>query len=317
MLQMTERVDIPLADLEAAGRADLARNQAALRQACAEFAPGATLSACVARVESHKPEGGVVNAARAQLILLRQFVIDKDIVTVPGPEQAQVEEAPPFARQNFAYIDPPGPYDKDLPAVYYIAPPDPSWPKAEQDAYVPGRASLLFTSAHEVWPGHFLQFMWANRVPSKLASLFVGYAFAEGWAHYGEELMWEKGLGGDPETHIGQLLNALLRDARLLSSIGIHTHGMTVAQSEALFRTEALQDAGTARQQAARATYDPGYLNYTLGKLMIRKLRTDYCATRGGETCWKDFHDHFLNFGGPPIPLVRHAMLPGDKGPLL
>ena len=318
MLHMTERVDVPLADLEAAGRADLDRNLAALKDACAKFAPGATLGTCTERVNMHKPTGGAVAGARAQLAGLKQFIIDKDIVTIPGPEEAQVHESPPFNRQNGAYIDTPGPYEKNLPSVYYISPPDPAWSKAEQLAYIPGKADLLFTSAHEVWPGHFLQFMWANRVQSKLASLFVGYAYAEGWAHYGEELMWEKGLGdGDPETHIGQLSNALLRDVRFLSSIGMHTEGMTVADSERMFREQAYQSVGTARQQAARGTYDPGYLNYTLGKLMIRKLRTDYCASRGGEACWKSFHDKFLSFGGPPIPLVRTAMLPGDTRPVL
>jgi uncharacterized protein (DUF885 family) len=316
MLKMTERVDLPLADLEAAGRADLARNLAARAAACAQFAPGATIEHCIARAEAHKPSGGAVEGARSQLAGLKKFILDKDIVTIPGTEEAQVHEAPPFNRQNFAYIDTPGPYEKQLPSVYYISPPDPAWTKSEQAAYVPGRAHLLFTSAHEVWPGHFLQFMWANRVPSKLASLFVGYAYAEGWAHYGEELMWEKGLGGDPETHLGQLSNALLRDVRFLSAIGLHTKGMSVAESEKMFRELAYSSVGTARQQAARGTYDPGYLNYTLGKLMIRKLRADYCASRG-EECWKAFHDKFLSYGGPPIPLVRRAMLPGDFGPVL
>ncbi|HXQ31341.1 MAG TPA: DUF885 domain-containing protein [Steroidobacteraceae bacterium] len=317
MLRMTERVELPLADLDAAGRADLDRNIAALNEACGRFAPRASLAQCVARVRAHKPEGGPVAAARTLLPGLRQFILDKDIASIPGPEQAKVEESPPYNRQNFAYIDTPGPYEKSLPSVYYIAPPDPSWSKAEQAAYVPGRAMLLFTSAHEVWPGHFLQFMWANRARSRLASLFVGYAYAEGWAHYGEELMWEKGLGGDPETHIGQLSEALLRDVRFVSAIGLHTKGMTISESEKLFRDSAFQDPGTARQQAARGTYDPGYLNYTLGKLMIRKLRTDYCASRGAEACWKSFHDRFLSYGGPPIPLVRRAMLPGDNGPVL
>ena len=143
----------------------------------------------------------------------------------------------------------------------------------------PGVADLLFTSVHEVWPGHFLQFQHAVRNPSKVAGMWVGYAYAEGWAHYAEEMMWEIGLGnGDPEMRIGQLTNALLRNVRYLSAIGLHTQGMTVAQSEKMFRDSAFADAGTARQQAARGTYDPAYLNYTLGKLMIRKLRTDWMA---------------------------------------
>jgi uncharacterized protein (DUF885 family) len=317
MLKMTEGVDIPVAALEAACRADLERNTAALREACAKLAPGATLNACVDRVAARKTKGGPLPGAREQLVELRKFVAGHDIVTIPGTEEAQVAEAPAFNRQNFAYIEIPGPYEPNLPSVYYIAPPDASWPQAEQEAYLPGESDLLFTSVHEVWPGHFLQFLHANRVKSKIGRVFVGYAFAEGWAHYAEEMMWEKGLRGDAETHIGQLTNALLRDVRMLSSIGLHTQGMTVEQSETMFRELAFQDAGNARQQAARGTYDPAYLNYTLGKLMIRKLRADWTASRGGEKAWKAFHDAFLSFGGPPIPLVRRSMLPGDTRPVL
>lgn len=310
MLSMTERVDTPLAELEAVGRADLERNTRALRAACAQFAPGASLQTCTERVAADKPAEGPVAAARAQLVDLRRFLIEHDVVTIPGTEEALVAESPPFNRQNGAYMDWPGPYEKNMPSIYYIAPPDPAWSPAEQAAYVPGRTVLLFTSVHEVWPGHFLQFLCANRSASVVGQLFGGYAFVEGWAHYSEELMWEKGLGaGDPATHIGQLTEALTRNVRYLSSIGIHTQGMTIEQSEAMFREQAYQDVGTARQQAARATYDPAYLSYTLGKLMIRKLRADWTASRGGEGAWKDFHDQFLAFGGPPIPMVREAML--------
>ena len=144
--------------------------------------------------------------------------------------------------------------------------------------------------------------------------------------------MVEEGLGkGEPEKHIGQLMDALLRDVRMLSAIGMHTEGMTVAQSEKMFREKGFQDPGNARQQAARGTYDPAYLNYTLGKLMIRKLRADWIAktqtggaAAGGtgaagaddQSHWHDFHDEFLSYGGPPIPLLRKQMV-GDSGPLL
>jgi len=210
----------------------------------------------MAKMSAHKPAGNTVEAARAQLAGLRQYILDKDLVSIPGTEQANVMESPPYQRWNFAYIDIPGPYEKNLPSVYYVAPPDPKWTKAERDAYIPGAADLEFTSVHEVWPGHFLNFLHANRSPDLFGRVFVGYAFAEGWAHYAEEMMWEAGLGnGDAETHIGQISNALLRDARFLSSIGLHTRGMTLAQSEALFRDQALQDAATSRQQAARGAF--------------------------------------------------------------
>jgi hypothetical protein len=317
MLKATERVDVPLSELAEIGRRDLDRNLAALKEACATFAPGASITECVAKAQAHKPTGGAVELARKQLGDLKAFILEKKVVTIPGPEEAKVAEAPAYRRWNFAYINIPGPYEKGLPSVYYIAPPDPSWSQNEKDAYVPGVGSLLFTSAHEVWPGHFLQYLHANRSPSKLGQLFVGYAFAEGWAHYTEEMMWDSGLGNnEPEMHIGQLLEALLRNVRFVSAIEMHTGKMTVEESEKMFLEEGYQDAANARQQAARGTFDPAYLNYTMGKLMIRKLREDWTASRGGKQAWQAFHDEFLKYGGPPIPLVRKAMLPGDKGPL-
>jgi uncharacterized protein (DUF885 family) len=312
MLAATEQVTVPLDRLEAVGRADMERNLEALREACGKFAPGADLHACVEKVHGRKAADGPVAEARRQLPQLRAFVVQHDLVSIPSQEQALVEQAPPYNAQNFAYIVTPGPYEKNLPAVYYIAPPDPSWSREEQQKYIPGIDDLLFTSAHEVWPGHFLQFLHSNASKSRIGQLFVGYAYAEGWAHYTEEMMWDAGLDADrPEAHIGQIVQALKRNARYLSAIGLHTRGMTVAESETLFLDGAFLDPGNARQQALRGTYDPAYLNYTLGKLMIMKLRGDWVATRGDRKAWKAFHDQFLSYGGPPLPMVRELML-GD-----
>ena len=322
MLKATERVDVPLDTLLAAGRADLERNTQALRDACAQYLPGGALPACVAKMQADKPQGGAVEGARRQLIELRSFVVAKGIVSVPNEEQPQVVEAPPYNRANFAYINVPGPYEQRPVYSYNIAPPDAAWSAKERAEYIPGKGRLLYTSVHEVWPGHFLQFQHSNRNPSKVAALWVGYAYAEGWAHYCEEMMWDEGLGdGDPGQHIGQITDALLRDVRYLSALGLHTQGMTVEQSDRMFLEQAHVDAGNARQQAARGTYDPEYLKYTLGKLMIRKLRNDWVAQHAGagadpKQYWREFHDKFLSYGGPPIPLVRKAML-GEEGGLL
>jgi hypothetical protein len=339
MVKDTEQVDVPLEQIEAAGRADLQRNTDMLKSECATYLPKGSLAACVAKMDAKKPPEGTLEAARRQLTMLRDFVQKNNVVSIPGDQQALVAEAPPYNRENAAFIQVPGPYEKGVTATYNIAPPNPKWTKAEQAEYIPSEATLLFTSVHEVWPGHFLQFLHSNSNPDKLEALWVGYAFAEGWAHYAEEMMWEEGLGkGDPEAHIGQLRDALLRDVRLLSSIGLQTAGMTVAESEKMFREQAFQDPGNARQQAARGTYDPAYLNYTLGKLMIRKLRSDWIAkmrASGGAAApgggapgaaaapagddhalWHDFHDKFLSYGGPPIPLLRKDMM-GATGDLL
>jgi len=317
LLRETERVDIPLEELELVGRKDLERNLAALAEACAVYAPKATLAACVDRMRANKPKGGTIDGARTQLAELRQFVLDRRIVTIPNQEQALVAESPPYNRGNFAYISIPGPYENPAVKVtYYVAPPDAKWSAAERNAYLPGKAYLLFVSAHEVWPGHYLQSQFANGNPSRVAALWWDYAFGEGWAHYAEEMMYDAGLGdGKPEMRIGMLTNALLRDVRFISAICLHSGCMSLEESEKMFREQAFADAGNARQQALRGTYDPGYLAYTLGKLMIRKLRADWQAANP-DASPQQFHDRFLSFGVPPIPMVREQMV-GKDGAVL
>ncbi len=313
MLRDSEGVDISLADLKAAGQLDLDRNANALNEACAQFAPGASTKDCVMKVQNRKSPEGPVGGAQRQLPGLRKFLEDNRLVTIPGTEDALVDEAPPHRRFNLAYIDIPGPFESGLPSVYYIAPPDPEWSEEDRLAYVPGETSLLAVSIHEVWPGHFLQYLHSNRTENNIGRHFGTYTFGEGWAHYTEQMMLDAGLGeGDPEVKIGQLLQALWRNVRYMSAIGLHTEGMSVEESKAMFEEQAFLDPGNAMQQANRGTYDPGYLNYTLGKLMINKLRSDWTAGRGGQEAWGAYHDQFLSYGSPPIPLIRQQMLGDD-----
>ena len=313
MLAATEDVSIPLDRLEAVGRADLKRNQDELTAACASFAPGATIMQCTQKAGRAQDAGRPRSRRRARCC--RGLRARSSPATTssrsPAPNRRWWRRRRRTTGRTRAYIDPPGPFDKGVPSVYYIAPPDPAWTKAVQDAFVPGYATLLFTTVHEVMPGHFVQFLHANRSPSVFGRLFVGYAYAEGWAHYTEQMMYDAGLDEHAaETHVGPAGGrAAARDCRFLSAIGLHARGMTLDQSRRMFVDQCYQDEGTARQQAARGTYDPAYLSYTMGKLMILKLRDDWTATRGGRAGWKAFHDGFLSFGGPPIPLVRQAMM--------
>ncbi len=313
MLRSGQGVDVTLAELKEAGQKNLDDNLAMLYETCAEFAPGESTEACIAKVGANKPAEGAVGGARRQLPMIKKFVVDNNIASIPGTEDALVDEAPPHRRFNFAYINIPGPFETGMPSTYYIAPPDPTWSEEDQMAYIPGETDLLATSVHEVWPGHFLQFLHSNRTENNVGQHFGTYTFSEGWAHYTEQMMVDAGLGdGDPEVRIGQLLNALLRNVRYMSAIGLHTEGMTVEESQKMFEEMAFQDFGNASQQAYRGTYDPGYLNYTLGKLMINKLRDDWTDGRGGREAWGKFHDQFLSYGVPPIPLIREQMLGED-----
>ncbi|HET7400224.1 MAG TPA: DUF885 domain-containing protein [Usitatibacter sp.] len=310
MLHDTEGVDIPLPVLWEMGERDVERNIATLKDACARVIPGVPIRGCLERIQGRKPQEGPVRAATAQLGELRKFIEQNHVVGIPSTEEVVVHEAPPHQRFNSAYITTPGPYEKGLPSIFNIAPPDPAWGPEEQRAYIPDRPTLLFLTIHEVWPGRFLQHLYAERAPSQVGRIYRSNAFTEGWAHYAEELMLEDSFGrGDPALTAVQVSNALLRDVRYLCAIGMHTADMTVTQCEAMFRERAFQDPASARQQAARGTVDPAYLNNTLGKLLIRELREEWTAKHGGRASWQAFHDKLLSYGSPPLPLVRKAMM--------
>ncbi|MEM6994164.1 MAG: DUF885 domain-containing protein [Myxococcota bacterium] len=322
MLRETQGFDVSLERLEEIGRLDLNRNLVAMTAAAAKLDKKRPVAKVVAKAVKDKPPAdGVLAEATEQATDMRKFLLDNKLVTIPSPDVAEVRPSPPFMRWNAAFLSSAGAFEATpLPSFYYISPPDPSWPKKQQQAYIPAKADLLFITIHEVWPGHFLHGLHLKANSSRILKSAWNYAMGEGWAHYAEEMMWEAGISDDPAVHIGQLQNALLRNIRYMSAIGLHTGGMTVEASVTKFRDQAFQDEANARQQAVRGTFDPMYLSYTLGKLAIMKLRTDV------EAKWKAedkpftllaFHDALLSYGAAPLPVIREAMLGPDAGPIL
>ena len=318
MLAATAGIEIDLERLLQIGTADMERNLTALDTSGAKLAKK-TLDA-VEKVRLDRPARNQVLAeAEKQSAEMRQFIIEKKIASIPSDDRARVLPSPPFMRWNFAFLSSAGVFEtKELPSFYYISPPDPKWPKKMQEEYIASRADLLFVTIHEVWPGHFLHHLHIKRHPSRYARAYCSYAASEGWAHYVEEMMWDAGVGnGDPKIHIGQLQNALLRNVRFIAAIGMHTKGMQVEEAKRLFIEKGFQDEASAEQQAIRGTFDPGYLNYTLGKLMIRKLHDDWKAKVGSEYSLQKFHDEFLSHACAPIAVTRKYMLGADAGPAL
>jgi len=316
MLAEQEGVETDLATLERAGRADLERNLRALAEVAKQIDPKASVAEVMHRLHEDKPAAAEVNPlATRQAAELRRFVEERKIATIPSPELATVIDAPPYMRVNTAFLRASGVFEKKpLPSYYLISPPDPTWPAAMQKGYLPTREVLLFITAHEVWPGHFLHRLYRARYPSRILKTMGSYTTSEGWAHYTEEMMWLEGAAGkDPKMHAAQLEEALLRDVRFLSAIGLHCKGMTVAESEKMFVEQAFADAKTAHQQAVRGTFDPGYLNYTLGKLMILKLRDDWRRAHPGAPLG-EFHDAFLERGFTTVPAIRKMLLGESAG---
>ena len=322
MLQTTQGIDVELGQLETVIRADLERNLAAMNEAAAALSPKKSTRAVIDKVHKDKPKPGkVIAEATEQSVRMKAFLQEKDLVTIPSDDEAQVVETPPFMRWNAAFLSSAGVFEtKPLPSFYYISPPDPSWPKAKQRAYVPDRADLLFITIHEVWPGHFLHSLHLKRGDSRVLKALWNYTTGEGWAHYTEEMMWDAGFSDDPAIHIGQLQNALLRNVRSLCAIGLHTQGMSVEQCRQMFVDQAFQSEGNAEQEARRGTFDPMYLAYTTGKLVIKKMRADLEAkAKADGTAFdaKAFHDRLLSYGAAPLAAIRAGLVPGDPGSLL
>jgi uncharacterized protein (DUF885 family) len=232
-----------------------------------------------------------------------------------------VEETPPFMRAlTTASMDTPGPYEKVAKEAYFnVTLPEASWPQQQTEEYLEGfnRGTIISTAVHEVYPGHYVQFLWIKDAPTKVRKLIGCSSNAEGWAHYSEQMMLDEGYGnGDLKLRLGQLQDALLRDARYIAGIQMHTGKMTMEQATEFFVKEGYQVRPVAEKEAKRGTLDATYLVYTLGKLEILKLREDYRTMKGAQYSLQGFHDAFLGQGYPPIKIVRRALLGSDSAVL-
>jgi uncharacterized protein (DUF885 family) len=216
-------------------------------------------------------------------------------------------------------MDTPGPFEAaKLEAFYNMTLPDPRGTAAEQEDYMRSwyYAEMSNVAVHEVYPGHYIQFLYAKTFPSDVRKVYGANSNAEGWAHYAEQMMIDEGFhAGDPKYRLAQLQDALLRNARFIAGIKMHTQGMTVADATTLFETQGHQPHAISVQEAKRGAGDPLYGYYTMGKLMILKLRDDYRNAVGGAYTLQKFHDAFIQLGPLPLPLVRRAML-GQAGTL-
>jgi uncharacterized protein (DUF885 family) len=320
-LAADEMIDMPLDALLAVAEKDLKKNQAAFADAAKAVDPKRTPQQVLAVVEAnHPPPDKLLSTTQAELDAIGRFMADHHIVTVPKAAPARVQETPPFLRATTtASMDIPGPFETVANEAYYnMTLPDPKWSARETGEFMRQWYYALITnvSVHEVWPGHYLQFLYARDFPSEVRKVFGAATNSEGWAHYCEQMVIDEGFhADDPRYRLAQVQDALLRDARFIVGIRMHTRGMTTAQAEEFFVTEGYQPRPMARSETRRGTSDATYGYYTMGKLMILKLRADYKAKMGAQYSLQGFHDAFIKLGPLPLPLIRKAML-GDVGEL-
>lgn len=318
-----EMVDIPIDRLLQIGYDDLHRNQQWFKKVAAQIDPKKSIEQVKGELDADHPQPDkLLQTFRDDLTGIKQYLIDKHIVTVPSPVLPIVQETPPFARAlTFASMDTPGPYEKVAKEAFFnVTLPEPDWSKERVESFMGqfNRSTMISVAVHEVYPGHYVQFLWVPSAPSKVRKLLGCGSNAEGWAHYSEQMMLDEGYGnGDPMLRLGQLQDALLRDARYIVGISMHTGRMSFEQAVQFFQKEGYQTSEVAEVETKRGTSDPTYLVYTLGKLEIMKLRADYQKKMGDKFNLQDFHDTFLKQGFPPIKIVRETMLGEGAGPTL
>ncbi|HEV3097939.1 MAG TPA: DUF885 domain-containing protein [Candidatus Dormibacteraeota bacterium] len=312
LLTMRELVELDVNALERMVRADIERNRAAAMESAEQLAPGLGISEALHRVqERHPSAASIVDDVAGMLEGLRRFILERDLVAIPSEVRCQVRPTPSYFAYITAALDPAGPLETvATESYYYVTLPRPDWgaTKTEEWLRALNYAVLENTSVHEAYPGHYLQSLHERRISSLTRKLFWSYANVEGFAHYCELMMVEAGYSTDPGVRLAQALDALLRDARSLVALGLHTRSMPMADAIETFRSVAFLSELPATREAMRGAWDPLYLNYTLGKLLIMDLRRELQQKRAGEFSLRRFHDAFLGCGYLPIPLIRELL---------
>lgn len=323
LLKYEEMVEMPLSKLLAIGRADLKKNQDEYNKILAEIAQGRSIETVKAEINAdHPAPNKLLSSFSAKFSDLISFIQTHKIITIPSEVRPTMEETPPFMRAStVASMDTPGAFETNSKEAFFnVTLPNPQWDQAKINNFMsifnyPDMSSIAI---HEAYPGHYVQFLWIPQVKTRVRKIFGAASNAEGWAHYCEQMMLDEGYGknlGEKQAkllRLGQLHDALLRNARFVVGIEMHTGNMTYEQAIQFFMQEGHQSESSAILEAKRGTYNPTYLYYTLGKLEILKLRHDVEQKLGKDFNLMKFHNDFMRQGYPPIRIVREAML-GDK----
>ncbi len=333
-LSYNEMVDIPLDHLLGIGLDDLHKNQAEFARVAKEIDPSKTPQQELAELATMHPAGDkLLQAFHDRFDSEIAFINSHHIITIPSTVQPTLEETPPFERATTqASMDPPGPFEThSTKALFNVTLPDPRWTPQRSAEYLAAFnvGTIVSTSVHEAYPGHYVQFLYQPQFPSKIRKIIGANTYIEGWAHYCEQMMLDEGynapgVGAKDATEsklirLGQLQDALLRDARFVVAIRMHTGvggPLTIAGAQDFFVTEGYQSRPIAEVETKRGTSDALYLYYTLGKLQILKLRADMQAKQGGAFSLQEFHDTLMKQGPAPLKVVRKAML-GNDSPVL
>jgi uncharacterized protein (DUF885 family) len=309
-----EMVDTPLGELLAIAESNLEKDYRAFVKLAHEVDATKSPAEVMAWIsEDHPTPESLIRDAQLTVEGIVEFIEERGIVTIPSAIRPSIVEAPPYLRSyGFAFMDTPGAYeDRATEAFYYVTPPEPEWDAKQTEEHLRqfNRPAMEIITVHEAYPGHYIQFLYAPQFPTKTRKILSCGSNVEGWAHYTEQMMVEEGYrSGNPKILLAQLHEALIRDARFVAGIRLHTSGWSVERAAAFFEERAFQEPANALSEAQRGTYNPTYGYYTLGKLLIYDVREEFRRIKGDAYSLRNFHDWFVRQGGIPIPMLRKLL---------
>jgi len=314
-LRLEEGINLPVERLLAIAMRELQETQEEFRKLAGRLNGSDPIEAWRKAKLKHPQPGTLISTARQQLEELHTFLERNSIISLPDGGEVTVASTPEFFRWSSASMWSPGPFEsKPSRAMYYLTDVDPKWEAERKSEHLRdfNLPTLWAITIHEVYPGHFLHYQFLRKVDSKVrrSTFFAPGSYMEGWAHYCEQMMFEAGFGrGDHSMKLGQLAEALVRLARFVVGIRLHTEDWSVEQGVRFFRDEAFLEESHARREAERGTFDPTYLVYSAGKMMLLKLRHDWYEEKGGKPSLRAFHDELLSHGSAPFWALRKLML--------
>lgn len=309
MLRIKEHIDLSIEELKRLGLEELKRLQNELNKLIKENNFEGKLDTLE---HSHPSEESLIKDTENTLSELIDFIRTNNIVELPDELNCIVTEMPRYMDFGFAAMGTAGPFEKSTESFYYVNLPQKEWDEKKKEEWLTqfNYPSLKLISIHEAYPGHYTHFLNANKYSTKLSKLFMSYSYVEGWAHYTEEMMPEQGFCKDDfKSKIGMLLEALIRCCRYIAAIGIHCENMSVEEAKEFFMKNAFMAETTAMQEAERGAFDPGYLNYTLGKIYLKKFKNKYFEKFKDTKTLEDFHNQIVRLGAPTFRIAESFVL--------
>jgi hypothetical protein len=311
LLGCEDGLPVDLGELTAMADSEYERMQEIRADAAARLSPGQSIEEISAELRrDHGNFPAIVADARREVAAGVRFTQERNLLPIVDDE-CVIEPSPPSRSWGPARVSWRGPWETCGHSLFHITPPPADWSEQDRSTWLDrfNRAAMAVVAPHEVSPGHCNHALMMARCEQPVRRTLWSELFFEGWAHYVEEMMWEEGYQSEtPHYQFAMAEEAMMRTVRVHAAIGIHTGALSVEEATELFVARSAMTGSAARAEARRALWEPSYVRYTWGKVLVRKLRSAARESWGSDFSLPRFHGELLSFGSPPVGLMPAAL---------